>query len=263
MIIAKELLTHFNINEQEADLYLAALELGVTSVNELAKKTHKSRTATYFHIDHLIEKGLLKQTRKEKKTRLVATPPAEVVAKIDRWTTELKSLLPVLESLEKVRGETPVIEIAESRHGYVRVLDEVSSLPPGSSVRVLEGKKSLASELGFLTPDEWSAFFTRMIERRIETHGLFTEASLAVPGQMLDKKNADLLAQRRWRLRSISDQVLPFENLLAIYGDKAAFLFPENGLSLTIQHPSIVNVLRTMFDGLYTLGKPIEKAWAS
>jgi len=257
----KELLTHFNVSEQEAEIYIAALTLGKSSINDIAKKIGKSRTAIYFHVDHLLEKGLLKEARQGKLTRLVATPPSEVVSSLDRKMTELKSLLPVLESLQKADIETPVIEVTESKRGFYKVYDEVASLPVGSTFRVLEGAESLSDELSLLSQQQWFDFFTRIVERKIHTKALFTKSSFALPQAKLAKRNIDLVRKRSWTVRSISDELLPMQKMIVFYGNKMAILFPDTQLVVIIQHESITKQFSMMFDALFEQGRPVERAW--
>lgn len=258
----KELLTHFTMSEQEAEIYLASLALGKTSVNTIAKKIGKSRTAIYFHVDHLLKKGLLKETRHGKLTRLVATPPKDVVSSLDNKLTELKSLIPVLESLHKAETETPIIEVTESKSGFYKVYDEVASLPVGSTFRVLEGAESLHDELGLLNQQQWFDFFTRIVERKIHTKALFTESSFALPQTKLAKKNIELLRKRSWNLRSIPDSTLPMQKMIVFYGSKMAILFPDTQLVVIIQHEGITKQFILMYDALFEQGKKIEQPWA-
>ncbi|MFA6100094.1 MAG: helix-turn-helix domain-containing protein [Patescibacteria group bacterium] len=257
-----DLLTRFNLSEQESELYLAALSLGSASVTDLGKKINKNRTAVYFHLKHLLEKGFIKETRQGKVARFVATPPEEIAEKFDRWTTDFKSLVPMLQSLKKADVETPIIEVIDSKHGYYNVYDEISSLPIGSTFRVLEGKTALIGEFNLLTQDQWNSFFKRIVERKIETKGLFTQSLVNLkPVNKFNKKNSELINQRIWHMAVIPDSIIPFQNMLFIYGDKIAYMFPDTSLVATIKHHSIAESMTLMFDGLYQLGKAMPQGW--
>ncbi len=52
-------LKNAGLSENEAKVYLAALELGETSVYRLAKKSLVKRTTTYLAVETLKEKGLM------------------------------------------------------------------------------------------------------------------------------------------------------------------------------------------------------------
>ncbi len=259
----KDLLTHFSLSPQEAEIYLASLTLGTASVVELAKKTGKSRTAIYFHINHLLQKGLLKETRKGKAVRYLPTPPRDVVDQIDRWTTDLKSLLPLLESLKKADLERPEITITESKSGFYRVFDEIASMPKGSVFRVIEGADAMSGELSLLTQTQWQAFFQRMVDRTIVTRAIFTQSSFNLPTKKLNEANIKLLQQRIWQIRSIPERALPFQKLLMVYGHTIAFLLPEASLVVRIRHQHIAEMLELLFEGLFHYGETVKTPWAS
>ncbi len=259
----KELLTHFSLSPHEAELYLTALTLGSASVSELAKKTGKSRTAVYFHVNHLLQKGLFKETRKGKVVRYLPTPPRDLVERIDGFTTDLKSLLPLLESLHKVESEKPEISVMESKQGFYQIYDEISSMPQGSLLRVVEGEEAMAGELALLPQAHWQVFFQRIIQRRISTRAIFTESALELPRAKLNKANIDLLQQRLWDIRSIPTKTLPFQKLILLYGSTVAFLLPEASMVVRIRHTHISEMLQQLFDGLHAFGTVVPSPWTT
>lgn len=255
MLNPKELLAHYNLSEHESTIYLALLSLGKTGAAHIAKKAGMNRTAVYFHVNHLIEKKFVHQVRSGKLMKYVAISPRDLAERFDRWTTDFKSLIPWMESLQKVEVETPRIEVSDSRNGFYQLYDDISSLPTGSMIRVLEGREAVLGEFSALSQEQWQTFFKRLIERKIETKALFTnELMQAVPAKM-SKKNQELLRERIWHLRLIPEQLLPFQKLLMIYGRKLSFIFPSTSLVVTIDHREIVDAITCMFDGLYQLGK--------
>ena len=82
--------------------------------------------------------------------------------------------------------------------------------------------------------------------------------TLNAPSTHLNKENQELLAKRIWQLRILPENVFPMQKLAFIYGDKVAFLFPEESLVKTIQHKGIAHIFTSMFDALFALGKPVE-----
>ncbi|MDO8569292.1 MAG: helix-turn-helix domain-containing protein [bacterium] len=257
----EESLHQFNFSKNEADIYLATLALAKPSVTEIAKKTGKNRTATYFHVKKLVEKRILKESRRGKLFLFTAVSPSELAEILDRSLLDFKSFIPQLEALKKITRETPVFEITESRWGYFKVYDEISSLPEGSIFKVIEGQVGISNELTLLGEDQWRTFFTRIVERKIKTLGLFTEESLAVPKNNMNKENLDLLNKRIWELKTLPESAIPIKNLALIYGNKIVFLFPETSLVITVQHKGMADFFSAMFDCLFNFAKPTEKTW--
>ena len=255
------ILSNFGLSEIESQIYIASLALGKTSVSQIARKIEHPRTATYFHIRNLRENGLLKETKKGKLLSYTALPPQELITRLDRQVTDLKSFLPQLEDLSHIDKETPIIEVMESRKGYFKIYDEVSCLPVGSMFRVMEGQAALEGELNLLTQEEYTIFFTRILERKIETKGIFTDESLTLPKQKLNDENYKLVSQRVWHLRTLPESSFNLSQLAFIYGHKIAFMFPEQRLTVTVEHREIAKIFIAMFDTIFMTGRPKLTAW--
>ena len=65
-------LKQIGLSEKQAGIYLAALELGETTVKEIAKKAEIKRTTIYDLLDEMIESGLIKQTIKESRKKFIS-----------------------------------------------------------------------------------------------------------------------------------------------------------------------------------------------
>ncbi len=58
-------LEEIGLNEKEAKVYIATLELGEGSASEIAKKSEVNRATTYFILEKLIKMGLVSTSNKE------------------------------------------------------------------------------------------------------------------------------------------------------------------------------------------------------
>lgn len=257
-----DLLTRFSFAPQEAEVYLASLSLGTAKLTALSRKVGKNRTAVYFHARNLVAKGVLKKTKKGRLLFFSPIPPRELAEQFDALTTNFKSEVPQLEALSKIEKDLPTIEVSESRAGYFKVYDEIASLPVGSLFRAMEGRRSLESELKLLSQEEWGTFFKRIVERKIETKGLFTKEGLSLPGQILSRQNTEILRKRIWHLRTTTEERLPFMDMLLLYGHKAAFVFPDTSLVVTLKHAGIARSLTCMFDALFLFAEPERAPWS-
>lgn len=256
-----ELLQRFSLSPQEAELYLLLLRQGQTSLSQLARLQQKNRTAVRFHLEHLLKQGLAKETRAGKRATYIAMPPNEFAALLERQITDFKSFIPWLESLQAVDAETPTIEVYEFMRGYYHVYEEISYGPIGSMFRVLEGKDAIQEETTRMSQEQLATFFLRVAERKIETKGLFTDTSMTVVPKKLNKKNRENISNRIWHIHIMPESVFPFQQLLFIYGDKIAFMFPSIPLVVTIKHKAIADAVAVIFDRLYDLGKPVPHGW--
>ena len=59
-------LEEIGLNEKEAKVYIAVLELGEGSASEIAKKSEVNRATTYFTLENLMKIGLVSASNEEK-----------------------------------------------------------------------------------------------------------------------------------------------------------------------------------------------------
>ncbi len=256
-----EILARFNFSQDEIDIYLGVLSLGKANVSQIAKKTGKNRTAIYFHIKKMVEKHILYETRKGKKFVVTAVSPTELADVLHRSLADFKSLIPELDSLKKATDETPIIEITESKAGYFKVLDEISSLPEGSMFRVIEGQNGVLDEISLIGDERLGMFFKNLIDRKIVARSVYTEEVMQIPRRDMSKETFALLNKRIQETKVLPQNILSIKNLALIYGDKVSFLFPDTALVLTIKNKKVSDFFQAMFDGLFYVANSVEKNW--
>lgn len=251
----KELLTHFSVTDDEAEIYLTLLKLGTATATEISDKAKKNRTATHFHLKKLVDKDLVKLTKKGRTFTFGAVAPSELAARFDRATTDFKSMVPQLEALQKIEEEAPRIQVTESRAGYFNVYDEISSLPEDSTFYAIEGATALRNELSLLTPEAENRFYSKIVERRITVKLILTEEAAGIPSQLMTEENFALFRKRKIDARVHAESTLPFQGLTLMYGNTVAHLIPGKDIVVTIKHQSIADSFKAMFDALFVLGK--------
>lgn len=83
-------LKNLDLSEKEAVVYLASLELGSSTIQEIAKKSQISRSTAYEVIESLIKKGLMSSLTKGKKKYFSAAAPETLTTLIDIKERELE-----------------------------------------------------------------------------------------------------------------------------------------------------------------------------
>lgn len=257
----EKLLQAFSFSQDEAEVYIAALSLGRATISQISRKLKKSRTATHFHIQKLLERKALQHVKKGRRQLITAIAPKELMNEIHTRTSSLEKLLPQLESLARIDAQLPRFDMSESREGYWKVYEEISYLPYGSSVRMLEGKVAVENELSLLMPYQWELFWQRMIERNIQTNALFTEELVSATNRKTNTSQREFLQKRTWNIGTLPHASLPIDQLMILYKDKVAFLFPDSALVLVMQHRGVTSILAGMFDSLYAFAKPLRNPW--
>lgn len=249
------LLTHFGISQQAADIYITILSQQDPSVTEIARTSKLNRTAIYFHLQHLLEKDLVREIKQGKIKHYRATPPTDLAGRLQRWSTDFKSLVPELESLYLIKANTPEITVKQFKEGYFEYYSELAALPVGEEFRVIQGKTSADIELDILTQDQWKWLFQQMVDRNIMTRAIFTEGIITTAKEKMTSEVYAIFKQRHWQLRMVNEERFPFQEVM-IYGNKVSFLLTDIGYIMTIHHKEIAQSMISIFDALWLTGIP-------
>ena len=113
----------------EAKVYLAALELGETSVARIAKKAKVERTTTYLFLESLKKRGLVVLSKQGKKTIYSAESPKKLKTETEERGAFIDALLPELLSITNVIDHKPKVRFFESREGIYDIYRETLVFP--------------------------------------------------------------------------------------------------------------------------------------
>ncbi|MBS3099200.1 hypothetical protein J4462_03230 [Candidatus Pacearchaeota archaeon] len=119
-------LKEFGMSEKEAKTYLANLELGVATANDISTKSNLPRTLVYDILEKLIDKGLVSYTIKSNKKYFEAADPKELIRILKEKETAVKTALPNLIQIQKMKGtKRPKVKIYEGKEGMKTVMDDI------------------------------------------------------------------------------------------------------------------------------------------
>lgn len=114
-------LQKLGLTEKESGVYLASLELGPDTAQNIAKKAGIGRPITYVQIELLKKKGLMSQLEKNGKAVFVAESPEKLSLLSSKIEEELKTrkatlteLVPSLLSLVSHSQDSPMVRLLES-----------------------------------------------------------------------------------------------------------------------------------------------------
>jgi len=129
----KKELEHLGMTDKESRVYLAALEMGPSPVQDISHKAKVNRATTYVMIESLSVRGLISTFQKGKKRFYVSESPERLMTIIQRQQkelgekeAELTKAMPMLEALYNAEGARPQVRYLEGAEGVktVRALFE-------------------------------------------------------------------------------------------------------------------------------------------
>lgn len=114
-------LQNAGLNETEARIYLASLELGQTSVSRIAKKSGVKRTTVYLSVENLMQKGLLMKIKKPGKSLYFAEDPRILEAMMIEKKEKISKLIPELLAFSNIIDKKPEIKYFEGEEGIKKI----------------------------------------------------------------------------------------------------------------------------------------------
>ena len=116
-------LRKLGLTEKEVRIYLAGLELGPSSILNIAQKAGLARPTTYEIVKKLEEKGLFAESKQKKKRYFIAQSPERILGLLRTQKREIE---------EKEREFIRIIAALESKYSKEK-----------EGVKVFKGKEGL------------------------------------------------------------------------------------------------------------------------
>lgn len=127
----EEILSYFNLNDNEVELYLLMLQHPRVTAQELVLKSSFKRTLLYHILKQLEEKWLVTTQKDQWKTLYIVAAPDKLYEILEQkeWEFEdrkkaLKSLIPKLKNNFSLRNKIPNIRVIEWMIWYENILSE-------------------------------------------------------------------------------------------------------------------------------------------
>lgn len=128
-------LKKLGLSDKEAGVYLAALSLGASPVQQIARKARVARATTYVILEALMGDGLVTKYVEDKKTYFVAESPEQLGRVLDKQIhaiqerhQDLDQLLPKLRAFVRASDDRPVVRYYTGREGLKVLRGEMSRI---------------------------------------------------------------------------------------------------------------------------------------
>lgn len=126
------ILKNFGLSEKEIAVYLALVELGPSSVRDIAAKSKVNRGTSYDILKSLIQLGIVSYYNKESKQYFIAEEPEKLLSAIDQKQEDLLEVrknveesLPLIKTLFEKQGGKPVVKFYEGNKGVRQIFEDV------------------------------------------------------------------------------------------------------------------------------------------
>jgi len=234
------------LSEKEAKVYLAALELGEATVQEIAQKAGINRTTVYFQIEDLIKKGLMASVEKKKKRYFYSSNPENLLRilemkekEISDLKEDLNSLIPELKAIYNLAPQKPRVRFFEGIEGLKSIQEDILR----SRFKEGFGLVNLDDAYKVFPPsprDHRHRLKKKFLKEKVVRKIIYTSSQ----GEILPKKETKPPVERKF----INPQKFSFHTEIYIYGNKIALMSYKGKLiGVIIEDAELAQTLKVMF----------------
>ena len=236
-----EIIRNLGFSTKAAKIYLAALELGEASVQQLAEKARLKRTTLYYVLDELVEAGALICTKTEKKVYYVPEQPATLLKNAREKISNFEDSLKLLEDKAARINKKPRVYFLYGIAGFRQVWDMILNTKE-REYRIITGGEN---------------FLDYVREKYILDEIIAKKKKLGVLSKQLITSSAyakQVVAKdaRENRVSKLLPPIykLPFTEIIT--ESLAAFISPRfNNMIFIVEDDSFARTRRSMFEILW------------
>jgi sugar-specific transcriptional regulator TrmB len=246
-------LTKLGLSENQAKVYLATLQLGTDTVQNIARYAMLKRPTVYLLLDDLVNLGLMSKTQKNRKTVFLPADPQHLLDKVQTQEKIIGGLLPHLQALYNVNPEKPSIKIAERVDGVRNVYNAIFNyfLQHKNEELLIFGALKDAS--AHFKEEVVDYFYTIMAQSLNPIREIGNDD---VETRRYYRRSFRLNPRHTIRLIRGDGQFIQTDNML--YGNTLViFSVREQIFAITIESPTIAETYRTMFNMAWRSGKKL------
>ena len=233
-------LEQFGLNDKEAKIYLACLELGANSVQNIAKKAGIHRVNSYDIIENLIKKGVISQINKGKKRYFVAMDPEEMLDSLRCKAQVFTQLIPELAAIQNKGGKKPKVMYFEGREAvWNAYLDRLRHKPELKENLVYGSSEKLLT----IFPQEYKEFTKERLLKEIKAKIIVERSEFG----SLEQK----MAARELREIKFLPPEKKFRSSTIIYGNRMMIVSWESMLLVIIEDEANAENQRFLFNLLW------------
>ncbi len=174
------------LEENEARIYLAALELGPASMWEIHQKCGIKRTTCYQIFEKFIDRGIGAKTEQSKHAIFSVVSPENLIVSLEHKKTEFLQTLPQFAALLSQSPTKPEITLYKGIEGVRQVYYQGLQSPEGGEHLILA-----TPQFWFANAEDNDTYIVERVKKRIRLRVIFPD----------DKENYLMLKNDKKELR--------------------------------------------------------------
>lgn len=250
----EEPLKKLGLTEKEAKVYLATLELGAETIQNIAKKAGLKRPTVYLIVEELLKKGMLSQKPMPRGDVFIAENPEHLKSILREKEKTLGEALPFLRAIYNTEKGKPQVQVYEGIENMKQLYLE----------KIWQSKTevwffSSVKKINEAIPDLLDSWLNNSVSQ---------PATNLKSREFINPEPADL----KYGLKAVKSgsaevRVIPSDSPFkfigtdnAIYEDKLVIVsFAEKLFTTIIQSQAIADTMRALYELAWQQAIPIEK----
>ncbi|OGE88888.1 MAG: hypothetical protein A3J07_00885 [Candidatus Doudnabacteria bacterium RIFCSPLOWO2_02_FULL_49_13] len=241
-----EILEKIGLNQKEAMVYMALLELGTSSVEGIAKKAGTKRPTTYLILDELQKKGLAALVPRAKKILYMPESPDKILSDLNRKQELVKRFMPNLLAVYNEPKNKPQVLLFEGKEAIKDLYD-----------KILNAKEVIffGTIRDFVTiyPDYEKKLVANTLAKKTKVLEILTQN----PADLKFAENVTHTEYYQQRFTKPGEEFLT-DNCL-FDGNVVFFSYQPHIFAVLIQSKTIHQSLRTLFEFAWKQAEPYDK----
>lgn len=237
MLIKK--LEEIGLNEKEAKVYVATLELGQGSAADIAKKAGVNRATTYFTLENLMKIGLVSASNEEKKQMFVPEDPAQlenIITKqqqaLEAKKQSLKVLVEELNSINSASIKKPIVKYYLGKEGVMRMAKSSFDFTKNETMYLAFSKDNLHL---LLTEEENNKLINKRAKDNTKLQAIYNADNYTIEST---KDN---------RRIKVDKEKYPLPGDVAVYRDRVRLTSYKDRIGIIIENEDIAETIRSIF----------------
>jgi len=239
-------LKKIGLSENESRVYLALLELGSSTAQQVAQKGELKRPTTYVQLESLMKRGLVTSFEKGAKTLFRSEDPEHLKQVLEKEKEEqkekiatLENILPNLGNLYLSAGERPRVRFFEGVEGLKTIQDEFLKTKE-KLVRSIANADDVLETF----PSHGENYISKRAQKGIHSRLIYTSAK----GNILNESDEKMLRESKF----VPLDKFDLSGETAIYGNTVSIsVFRKKPFGVVLESEEIAKSFTAIFDLLW------------
>lgn len=248
----EKILDEFGLTKNKGAVYIAALQIGSGSTQDISFKVQMPRTTVHEILQHLVSLGLVSYVTSGRRRIYTAEPPKKIESLILEKQLKLESAMPELLSLYNTKGTRPKVQYYEGIHGIKTVFEDTLRVKN----KVLLGILSMEDLYKIPGKDFMDDYVRRRVGAGIKLR--------VVRSEIKEVEEAWPASNEENRELHYAPANIIFPMTVYIYDNKVGIIGTQReNFGMIIESVDFYNTIRNLFEIMWQISKVAKKQGVS